>query len=134
MIRWLLDTNTCIAIMNNQPVSVKQTLIKQQVAEVAISVISLYELQYGVFKSTKIEANQRTLQAFLQYIQVLEWTEHCAEMAGSLRADLEKTGNLIGPYDLLIAAHTLALEATLVTHNTKEFCRVTNLQLADWVQ
>ncbi len=66
------------------------------------------------------------------YMQVLEWTDSCAEIAGIVRADLERVGRLIGHYDLLIAAHTLSSDATLVTHNTKEFKRVSNLRLADW--
>lgn len=133
MIKWLLDTNACIAIMNNNPPSVKAALIQKQVAEVAISAISLYELQYGVAKSVKTEHNQKTLSSFLRYIQVLEWTEQCAEVAGKLRADLKKTGDLIGPYDLLIATHALATDTTLVTNNTKEFMRVKALSLVDWV-
>lgn len=133
MIKWLLDTNACIAIMNNNPGSVKQELVEQQVSEVGISVICLYELHYGVSKSSRVEQNKKALAAFLKYMQVLEWTESCAETVGILRADLERTGKLIGHYDLLIAAHALSLEATLVTHNTKEFSRVSNITLADWV-
>lgn len=133
MIQCLPDTNACIAIMNNHPSSVKTKLTEQAVAEVAISAISLYEFQYGVSKSSKLAQNQKTLAAFLQYIQVLEWTEECASVAGQLRADLEKTGTPIGPYDLLIAAQVLAVDATLVTHNTKEFSRVKALKLIDWV-
>ena len=133
MIRWLLDTNACIAIMNDRPPSVRSRLTEHSVAEVAMSAITLYELQYGVSKSGKIEQNRKTLDSFLKYIQVLEWTEDCANVAGQLRADLEKTGSLIGPYDLLIAAHALTAEATLVTHNTREFSRVKDLSLVDWV-
>ncbi len=133
MIKWLLDTNACIAIMNNHPPSVKTKLMEQAVADVAISAISLYELQYGVSKSNKVEQNQKTLAAFLQYIQVLEWTEECAGVAGKLRAELEKAGRPVGPYDLLIAAQALAADATLVTHNTKEFSHVKALKLVDWV-
>ena len=63
----------------------------------------------------------------------MEWTKECACTAGNLRAELEKSGNLIGPYDLLIAAHARTLGATLVTHNVKEFMRVGGLKIKDWV-
>ena len=82
MIKWLLDMNACIAIMNNCPGSVKQELMKQPVSAVSISAISLYELQYGVSKSTKVEQNQTTLAAFFKYIKILKWTKICAQMAG----------------------------------------------------
>lgn len=129
----MLDTDTSIAIMNDSPVHVRQHLIKNPVDEVGISVISLYELQYGVSKSIKRRRNTSTLNNFLEYIQVLEWTKECAYTAGNLRADLEKSGNLIGSYDLLIAAHARTLGATLVTHNVKEFMRVGALKIKDWV-
>ena len=134
MIKWLLDTNACIAIMNQNPVSVIEELKKHSVDSVAISVISLYELRYGVYKSRQVEQNKKTLAAFLQYIQVIDWTDECADTAGEIRTVLEKRGKLIGPYDMLIAAHAKCLNFTLVSHNTKEFSRVNGLALADWVK
>ena len=133
MIKWLLDTNVCIAIMNQKPISVIKELKKHEVDSVAISAISLYELHYGVYKSQMTDRNKKTLTAFLQYIQVLDWTDECAEVAGEIRSTLEKKGSLIGPYDMLIAAHAKCLNATLVSHNTKEFSRVNGLELVDWV-
>lgn len=134
MLKFLLDTDITIAIMNDDPIHVRRQLVKKRVADVGISVISLYELQYGVSKSKKQKQNANTLNSFLEYIQVLDWTKECAYTAGSLRADLEKTGDLIGPYDLLIAAHAKTLGATLVTHNLKEFKRVGGLKIKDWVE
>ncbi len=132
--KFLLDPDTSIAIMNNHPVRVRQQLVKKPVADVGISVISLYELQYGVSKSKKQKQNTNTLNSFLEYIQVVDWTNECAYTAGKLRAVLEKTGDLIGPYDLLIAAHAMTLKATIVTHNLKEFKRVEGLKIKDWVK
>ena len=131
MIQWLLDPNACIAIMNDRPSGVRSRLTEHAVADVAMSAIILYELQYGVAKSGKIEQNRKTLDAFLKYIRVLEWTEDCANAAGQLRADLEQSRSLIGPYDLLIAAHALTADATLVARNTREFSRVKDLRLVD---
>ncbi len=134
MLKFLLDTDTSIAIMNNYPVQVRQQLIKNGVDEVGISAISLYELQYGVSKSKKRKQNTHTLNSFLEYIQVVEWTKECAYAAGNLRAELKKTGNPIGPYDLLIAAHAKTLRTTLVTHNVREFMRVGGLKIKDWLE
>lgn len=129
---WLLDTNTCIAIMNDQPACVRKTLFKHPVESVTMSVICLYELEYGINKSTKKTLNRHTLDSFRQYIDTLPWTDECAISAGKLRSELEKKGQLIGPHDMLIAAHAIAIGATLVTNNTKEFKRVKKLKLANW--
>jgi len=133
MAKWLLDTNTCIAIMSDRPAGVRKQLQKKAVDAVGISVISLYELQFCMYHSGKVEQNKKTLNAFLEYIQIFDWNTECAEIAGQLRARLQRTGNLIGPHDLLIAAHSLTLKTTLVTHNVKEFKRVSGLKIVDWV-
>ena len=73
MIKFLLDRDTSIAIMNNYPVRVRQQLVKKPVADIEISVISLYELQYGVSKSKKQKQNTNTLNSFLEYIHVLDY-------------------------------------------------------------
>ena len=133
MLKFLLDTDTSIAVMNDSPVHVRRQLMRNRLDEVGISVISLYELQYGVSKSKKRRRNTGTLNNFLEYIQVVDWTKECASTAGNLRADLERKGKLIGPYDLLIAAHARTLGTALVTHNVKEFQRVNGLRINDWV-
>lgn len=128
----MLDTNTCIAIMNDKPPSARARLTSKPVEDVGISVVVLYELVYGVKKSTQHRRNQATLDAFLRYIRPYEWTEECAFEAGRLRADLEAQGTPIGPHDLLIAAHAKALRSALVTHNVREFKRVRGLKIEDW--
>lgn len=132
-LQWLLDTNTCIAIMNRRSEHVRHTLMKHPVETVGVSVISMYELEYGVSKSKKQALNRTTLDGFKTYIQTVPWIEDCARISGDIRADLEKKGTLIGPHDILIAAHALTLGATLVTRNTKEFKRVKRLNVVDWV-
>ena len=132
-LQWMLDTNTCIAIMNQHPEHVRHTLMKHPVESVGMSVISLYELEYGVSKSKKKVLNRKTLDGFKTYIQTYPWIEDCARISGEIRAGLEKKGTLIGPHDILIAAHALTLGATLVTHNIKEFKRVKHLNVVDWV-
>ena len=128
----MLDTNACIAVMNERPARVKAQLLKKSIETVGMSAISLYELKYGVYKSMQTLRNQKTLDAFCRYIEVFPWTEECADLAGQIRADLEKAGKLIGPYDLLIAAHAKTTGATLVTANAREFKRVKHLKVVNW--
>lgn len=132
MIELILDTNTCIAIMNNKPERVRERLLQHPVESVGLSVVSYYELQYGVRKSQRRSHNESVLDDFITYVQVCDWVPGCAIIAGDLRADLETRGQLIGPYDIMIAAHARALNATLVTRNTREFDRIAKLKVCDW--
>lgn len=103
-----------------------------QVGEVGVSVITVSELRYGVAKSANPEQNGEALERFLLPLEVVGFDLDAAAAYGSVRANLERLGTPIGPLDTLIAAHALALAATLVTSNTREFERVPNLRLEDW--
>jgi tRNA(fMet)-specific endonuclease VapC len=132
MIRYLLDTNACIGIIKGKPAIVRQRLLDLSPEEVAISPIVYYELAFGVCNSRQPEKNQANLLHFLKYVQVLEWGEEQSTEAAYIRCELVRKGQLIGQYDVLIAAHARSLKAILVTHNTREFSRVDSLQLEDW--
>ena len=132
MIKFMLDTNACISIINDNPKSVRRMLMQQAVNEVAISTVVLYELEYGICKSKYKIKNKANLEHFLKYVQVLDWSSELAEEAANVRCELEKLGTPIGHYDLLIAAHARLINAILVTHNTNEFKRVAGLKIIDW--
>jgi len=132
MIRFMLDINACIGIINDKPPALRERLQQLAPAEVAISQIVYYELAYGVCNSSQPQRNRTNLMHFLSYIQVLDWQMAQAEEAAQLRCELVRKGQPIGPYDTLIAAHARSLNATLVTHNTREFGRVDGLQVEDW--
>lgn len=132
MIRYMLDTNACIGVINGNPPALRTRLLQQDPGEVAISQIVHYELAFGVCKSGQSQRNQANLAHFLKYVQVLDWGEEQAIDAAQIRCDLVRSGRPIGPYDVLIAAHARSLQATLVTHNTGEFGRVQGLLLEDW--
>lgn len=132
MIRYMLDTNACIGVINQRPPALRARLLQVDPAEVAISQIVHYELAYGVCASSQPQRNQANLTHFLRYVQVLDWGEEQATAAAAIRCDLQRRGQSIGPYDLLIAGHARSLQATLITHNTGEFGRVDGLQIADW--
>ena len=128
----LLDTNTCIYLIRRRPKEVLQRFERFEVGEVGVSVITVSELRYGVEKSTRPEQNLRALEQFLLPLEVLNFGPEATVSYGRVRASLEERGMPIGPLDALIAAHALSLGATLVTNNTREFERVSGLQIEDW--
>ena len=132
--RYLLDTNICIAIIKQQPPVTLRHLQKCLVGDVAVSTITVAELRYGAAKSQATVRNQQALDQFLVSLVVAEFGINEAQAYGLLRADLEKRGMLIGPLDMLIAAHAITLGATLVTNNTREFKRVKGLSIEDWTK
>jgi len=131
---YLLDTNICIAIIKNCPAEVKQKIIQTAVGDVAISSIVLAELWYGVELSQKRPENTAALNNFLEYATVLDWPEQAGREYGKIRAQLKQKGTPIGANDLLIAAHAVALDATLVSDNTREFRRIPGLKLENWIE
>ncbi len=135
---WLLDTNTCIYLLTGKHPDFQRNILARLDAlprneRPLISSVVLSELRYGVRKSRWRKANQALLDEFLLDFNVSDYGASAAFSYGELRTDLEKRGHPIGPMDMMIAAHALALDATLVTHNTREFRRVKGLRLEDWV-
>lgn len=131
-VRFLLDTNTCIYIINRRPAQVFEHFAGLRIGEVAISAITGAELSFGVAKSGSAR-NQQALDKFLAPLDVLPFDEAAMKHYGTLRSHLERQGQPIGALDTLIAAHALALGATLVTNNLREFERVPGLALENWV-
>ncbi len=135
---WLLDTNTCIYLLTgNQPDYQRNILARLDALprneRPLISSVVLSELQYGIRKSRWRKANQALLDEFLLDFDLSDYGARAAVFYGELRTDLEKRGKSIGPMDMMIAAHALSLDASLVTHNTREFARIKGLRLEDWV-
>ncbi len=129
----LLDTNTCIFIINNRPSNVLERFRKYKAGEVGISSIAASELAYGVAKSGSLK-NRTALEMFLAPMQILPFDSQCLWFYADLRASLEKQGLSIGPMDTLIAAQALSIDGTLVTNNIKEFMRVPKLKLENWFE
>ncbi|MCL6449083.1 MAG: type II toxin-antitoxin system VapC family toxin [Armatimonadetes bacterium] len=130
--RYMLDTNICIYIIKKKPVKVLETLKRLDIGDVCISAITLAELEYGVEKSQQRERNKIALTSFLSPLEILPFSGSAAVIFGEIRAALEKKGQIIGAYDLLIAAHALSENLILVTNNTNEFSRVPGLSLENW--
>lgn len=130
--RYMLDINICIHAIKNRPPEVLAALRSHEAAGIGISSISVAELWFGVERSGS-ERNSRALRHFLGPLEIADFDAAAAEAYGKLRHRLERYGTPIGPLDTQIAAHALALDAILVTNNTREFSRVPALRLEDWV-
>ena len=128
---FVLDTNTVIYFFKGEG-QVAATLLSTPPADVAVPSVVLYELEYGVARSKHPEQSKEQLDSFIALIDLLPFGPPEARTAASIRADLEKRGQPIGAYDVLIAATALAGQHTLVTHNTREFERIKNLNITDW--
>ena len=129
---FLLDSNVCIAALNQSSASLIQRLREQPATAIRLCSITKAELLYGARHSARVAENLRVLERFFAPFVCLPFDDPCAEQCALVREELARRGEQIGPNDLLIAAVARAHELTLVTHNLGEFSRVAGLRLADW--
>ena len=132
MHRFMLDTDTCSYIMKRSNPVLLHRLQSVPVTDVCMSVITKAELLYGVEISPRRAQDATALEAFLPYVEVLDFEDGAAIHYAEIRADLKTRGALIGANDLFIAAHARARGLTLVTNNTAEFSRVKGLTIENW--
>ena len=131
--KYLLDTNVCIHIINEKPKKILRKFEQYPVHEFGISSITHAELQYGVAKSKNKNINQEALDQFLLPLTILPFHgKKLVTCYGEIRALLESKGKTIGPLDMLIAAHALGLDLTIISNNIKEFSRIPNLKCENW--
>ncbi len=131
--KYLLDTNACIEVMRRGAVSfVSKKLAQVPQQDVVLCSVVLFELRIGVERSTNQQALLQTATSFLTRFSILPFDQTTAELAASLRVQLERQGTPIGPYDLFIAATAVAHGLILVSHNTREFSRIPGLVVEDW--
>ena len=133
-LRYLLDASICIYIAKHRPRAVLERFQGLQPGEAAMSVITHGELQYGACKSRHRNKVQKILKELTTLIPVLALNEHASDCYGKIRAELEKSGQVIGNNDLWIASHALALGVALVTNNENEFRRVRGLIVRNWIR
>ena len=132
--KYFLDTNICIYLMNAKFPDMNTYYLTCNPSDIFISTVVLSELVYGVQKSRFCEQNFAKLECFLSEITSVPLDDRAAVIAGQIRADLDRAGTPIGGNDILIAASVLANQGLLVTNNTREFSQVHGLQLEDWTQ
>ena len=133
----MLDTDTCIYLMTGRDPQKQQNILAKlesldQGEFVYLSSIVVSELSYGAQKGRWKKPNMALLEQFLLDFKIAAFDEHAAHCCGTIRAALEKKGKPIGPMETLIAAHAVSLNMTLVTHNMREFHRVSGLKVDDW--
>ena len=131
---YLLDTNICIYFIKRKFDYLEARVEQEEPFQIAISSITVAELEYGISKSLYREKNKIALLEFLSSFEIIPFTELDCEDFGALRAYLNKNGTPIGPYDLQIASQCLARDLVLVSNNIKEFKRVPNLKYENWIQ
>jgi tRNA(fMet)-specific endonuclease VapC len=127
----MLDTNLCVRVLRDRPAALRDKF-NAEASSLSISSVVLYELLYGAAKSVRPTENRQQVEAFSERLEVLDFDADAALHAGEIRADLERAGNTIGAYDLLIAGHARSRGLIVVTNNTREFKRVDGLRIEDW--
>ena len=130
--RFLLDTNICIYIRRKEPEEVLRRFQTLREGEAVLSVITFGELVYGAEKSARRGRALELLRELARMLPVMGLPEAAAEAYGTMRAELERKGQMIGNNDLWIAAHAKAAGLTLVTNNEREFRRVRGLKVENW--
>ena len=130
----LLDINICIYLIKQKSPGILQKFRQYQPGDIGVSTITVAELQFGVQNSQYKTRNAQALEQFLLPLAIADFDWAATIAYGQLRAALEQAGQPIGSLDMLIAAHALSLDVTLVTNNTREFARVPGLSLENWVE
>ncbi len=129
---YMLDTDICIYIIKRKPLHVLERLELMQPGQLSMSAITFAELMNGAKKSQRVEANVSRLNSLGEILEICSFDQQAAVAYGDVRSSLEKRGEVIGPHDLLIAAHALSLDRTLITNNEREFKRVEGLKVDNW--
>lgn len=133
MLKYLLDTNIVIYVLKRRPAEVL-AIFNANASRMAISSITLSELMYGAEKSQNINRNLEAIEEFVSHLDVLSYDAKASQHYGQIKATLERKGEIIGENDIHIAAHAISQGLILVSNNLKEFSRVANLALENWVE
>jgi tRNA(fMet)-specific endonuclease VapC len=132
VLRFMLDTNLCIRVLRERPAGLRERF-NAEAATLCISTVTMAELLYGAEKSAKPIENRNQVEAFAARLDVLPFDTAAAAHFGDIRANLERKGLVIGPYDLMIAGHARSLGLVVITGNLGEFRRVEGLRSEDWL-
>ena len=132
MLKYLLDTNIVIYVLKRRPKEVLE-IFNRNASRMAISSITLSELIFGAEKSPNVDKNLEAIEEFVSHLDVLPYDAKASQPSGQIKAALEKRGEIIGENDIHIAAHAISQGLILVTNNLREFKRVPNLALENWI-
>jgi len=129
----MLDTDICSYIIREKPIKVFNRFETLDMERLCISVVTYAELIYGVENSSSKKINRTIVNDFVNHLNIIEWDRSAAEHYGKIRASLQASGNIIGAMDMMIAAHAVSQQMTLVTNNEKHFKRVPALNIENWI-
>jgi tRNA(fMet)-specific endonuclease VapC len=129
---YLLDTNIVIFTLKNRFTAIREKIEKVGIDNIAVSSLTIAELEYGAAKSNNPDAARAKLYEFLMPFETKDFDTRAAECYGRIRASLEASGTPIGPIDTMIAAIAVSAHCTIVTNNTREFQRIEKLVVEDW--
>ncbi|MBI5163049.1 MAG: tRNA(fMet)-specific endonuclease VapC [Magnetospirillum sp.] len=132
MLRYMLDTNLCIRVLRDRPQGLRERFNAEATA-LCISTVTLAELLYGAEKSARPVEGRRQVEGFAARLDVLPFDGEAAAHYADIRADLERRGQVIGPYDMMIAGHARCRGLVVITGNLAEFGRVAGLRAEDWL-
>lgn len=132
-VRYLLDTNMASYVIKGNIPHVRERLVKVPMSEIGISVITEAELRFGVAKNPEAARLGVAVEEFLLRIEILLWNSEAAKSYAGIRATMERAGEPMGNLDMMIAAHALAAQVVLVTHD-RVFHRVKQLKIEDWTK
>ncbi len=133
MLKYMLDTDTCIYTINRKPAHLKR-LFNAHIGQTCISSVTWGELICGAEKSSAVERNLEQLQGFAARLEILLFGEHEAGQFGQVKAELEMSRQPIGSYDMMIAGHARSAGLVLITNNQREFKKVKGLRLENWIK
>ncbi len=130
--KYLLDTNVCIKYLNADSVRIVENLKKHMPDDITLCSVVKSELLTGAYKSNVTDKVLKKLNVFFDKFTSLVFDDEAADMYGKIRAELEKAGSAIGPYDMQIASIAIVHNLILITHNINEFSRIKDLKMEDW--
>ena len=130
---YLLDTNICVYFLKQHPGIIKR-MRQCRGEEIAISIITLAELQFGAHYSTQVANNIKRIEFFLEQVQLLDLTSEITDIYARIKASLRKTGNIIEDFDILIGATVIENNLTLVTDNERHFSRIEKIRMVNWLE
>ncbi|WP_404359923.1 tRNA(fMet)-specific endonuclease VapC [Methylotuvimicrobium sp. KM1] len=133
LLKYMLDTDTCIFTIKRRPVHVKR-LFNAHIGQLCISSVTWGELVYGAENSEQVQRNLLDIEGFAARLEVLPFDAHAARQFGQLRAELSNAGRTIGAYDMMIAGHARSLGLIVVSNNVREFSRVSGIRLENWLE
>ena len=130
---YLLDTNTCIAYLGGKSARLTAKLNELLPQDVSICAVVKAELLFGAAKSQRADENMSRVTRFMEPLRSYPFDDSAAQLYAKVRYHLERAGTPIGPNDLIIAAIALSQKCTVVTANVREFSRVPDLTVENWI-